>query len=98
MLTKDLGLDESLSSRSRDLVRRSDFVLMFGVPLDGGALDSGDELNLFVSVGAFKKGEGRRIGDPKVAATMLEAIALSREILTLIVLSVLLPSLPIGPP
>jgi hypothetical protein len=95
VLTGDLGLDESLSNRSRDLVRRNDFVLIVDVPFDGGALDSGDESELFA---AFKKGEGRRIGVPKVAATMFEAMALSREILTLIVLSALLPSLPTGPP
>lgn len=98
MLTKDLGLDESLSSRSRDLVRRSDFVLVAEAPLDSDALESGDESRLFDLFGAVKKGEGRRIGDPKVAAMMFEAMALSREILTLIVLSALLASLPVGPP
>lgn len=97
MLTKDLGLDESLSKRSRDLVRRNDFVLIVEVPLDAGALDRGDDSRLFVLFGAFRKGDGRRIGVPKVAATMFEAKALSREILTLIVLSALLPSLPTGP-
>jgi hypothetical protein len=68
---------------------------MVEAPFDGGALDGGDEFWLFE---AFRNGEGRRIGVPRVAATMFEAIALSKEILTLIVLSALLLPSPIGPP
>ena len=98
MLTSDLGLDESLSNRSRDLVRRNDFALIVEILLAAGALDRGDESGLFVLLGAPRKGDERRIGVPRVAATMFEAKALSREILTLIVLSALLPSLPTGPP